>query len=176
MLDVRSAMRRSARFHRDLLAVQSEGRELTFGEAWERGLRLANALVALGVKPGERVAVLEDNCIAASDFFLGSAIANTARVPLYRRNSSVAHEHMLRHTDAKVVVVSEEYAHEIAGIEQRIPGLRVVVRGQDYEAWLARHPATDPDPKIALDDLFVIRHSAGTTGRRRGSRTRTGRG
>jgi acyl-CoA synthetase (AMP-forming)/AMP-acid ligase II len=88
VLDVRSAMRRSATFHRELVAVRSGGSQLTFGEAWDRGLRLANALIAMGAKPGDRVAVLEDNCIEACDFYLATAIANLVRVPLYRRNTS----------------------------------------------------------------------------------------
>ena len=77
MLDVRSAMRRSARFHRDLTAIRSGDRELTYGQAWERGLRLASALTGLGLAPGDRVAVLEDNCVEAVDFYLGTAIART---------------------------------------------------------------------------------------------------
>jgi acyl-CoA synthetase (AMP-forming)/AMP-acid ligase II len=168
MLDVRSAMRRSANFHRDLVAVRSGGSTLTFGEAWDRGLRLANALIALGAKPGDRVAVLEDNCIAACDFYLATAIANLVRVPLYRRNSGLAHEHMIRHTDAKIVVTSAEYAHEMDGLDDKIGGLRVIVRDAGYEDWLAAHEATDPDPDVALDDVFIIRHSAGTTGTAKG--------
>jgi acyl-CoA synthetase (AMP-forming)/AMP-acid ligase II len=168
VLDVRSAMRRSAAFHRDLVAVKSDGRELTFGEAWDRGLQLANALRSLGAEPGDRVAVLEDNCIEAADFYLGSAIANVVRVPLYRRNSSEAHEHMVRHTGSKIVVVSEEYAHELDGLEKKIPGLRVVVRDASYEEWLSTFDALDPDPPVSLDDSFIIRHSAGTTGKAKG--------
>jgi len=168
MLDVRTAMRRSAEFHRDLVAVRSQGRELTYGEAWERGLRLANALLGLGLRPGDRVAVLEDNCVEAVDFYLGTAAANLVRVPLYRRNSPEAHRHMLTHTGCRAVVASSEYAHEIAGITDAISGLHVIVRGDDYEGWLLSHPATDPDPVVSFDDVFIIRHSAGTTGRAKG--------
>ena len=89
-------MRRSAGFHRGRIAVVSGDRRLTYGEAWDRGVRLANALLGLGLDAGDRVAVLEDNCIAASDFFLATAIANLVRVPLYKRNSREAHQHMLR--------------------------------------------------------------------------------
>ena len=168
MLDVRSAMRRSALFHQDLPAVVSDGRELTFGQIWQRGLRLANALLATGLAPGDRVAVLEDNCIEAADFYVGSVAANLIRVPLYRRNSAEAHRHMLRGTGAKVVVVSQEYAHELVGVAEDIDGLTVIVRDGDYERWLASFPDTDPDPQIGLDDVFMIRHSAGTTGRAKG--------
>ena len=164
MLDIRTAMRRSARFHADQIAVRSQGRTLTFAEAWSRGCRLANALLSLGLVSGDRVGVLEDNSIEAADFYLAAVIANIVRVPLYRRNASSAHEHMLRHTDCKAVVVSAEHAHELEGLDVKVEGLQVIVRGADYEEWLASFPGTDPDPAIQLDDLFIIRHSAGTSG------------
>jgi acyl-CoA synthetase (AMP-forming)/AMP-acid ligase II len=168
VLDVRTAMRRSAMFHTDLVAIRSDDRELTYGQAWERGTRLANALLGLGLRPGDRVAVLEDNSVEAADFYLGTAIANLVRVPLYRRNALAAHEHMIRHTGTKVVVVSQEYAHEVAGLDATIDGLRIVVRDAGYEDWLAAHDAADPDPAVGPDDVFIIRHSAGTTGRAKG--------
>lgn len=168
MLDVRTAMRRAARFNSDLVAVRSEGRELTFGEAWTRGVRLANALYGLGVSPGDRVAVLEDNSIEAADFYLGTAAGNIARVPLYRRNARSSHLHMLESTQCKVVVVSEAYADELEGIQDELPDLKVVVRDAGYEEWLNAHSDVDPDPDVSLDDLFIIRHSAGTSGRPKG--------
>ena len=54
MLDVRTAMRRSAMFHTDLVAIRSGDRELTYGQAWERGVRLANALLGLGLQAGDQ--------------------------------------------------------------------------------------------------------------------------
>ena len=165
MLDVRNAMRRSAGFHRGRIAVVSGDRRLTYGEAWDRGVRLANALLGLGLDAGDRVAVLEDNCIAASDFFLATAIANLVRVPLYKRNSREAHQHMLRNTECRAVVVAEEYLSEIDGLQTELPSLEhVIVRDATYEAWLASQSVVDPDPPVSLDDFYVIRHSAGTTG------------
>jgi acyl-CoA synthetase (AMP-forming)/AMP-acid ligase II len=168
MLDVRTAMRRSAQFHRDQLAVISGDREMTFGEAWNRGLRLANALLGLGLQSGDRVAVLEDNCAEAVDFFVGTAAANLVRVPLYRRNSREAHAHMLRQTGCKALVVSEEFAHEVEGLDAELEGLRIIVRDEGYEMWLQSHPDSDPNPDIDLDDAFIIRHSAGTEGTAKG--------
>ncbi|MFF0223274.1 class I adenylate-forming enzyme family protein [Streptomyces sp. NPDC004629] len=168
VLDVRSAMRRSARFHRDLPAAVSGHRTLTFGEAWDRGLRLANALIAAGLQPGDRVAVLEDNCVEAVDFYAGTVAANLVRVPLYRRNSAEAHLSMILGTQCKAVVVSQEYAHELDAIAGELSGVTVIVRDDGYEQWLSTFPATDPNPDIDLDDVFIIRHSAGTTGRAKG--------
>ena len=169
MLDVRTAMRRAVSFNRDRTAIISEGRSLTYGQAWERGIRLANALRELGVEPGDRVAVLEDNCLASSDFFLGTAIGNFVRVPLYKRNSGEAHAHMLRQTQCKVLVVGAEHEHEIKGLADSLPDLaHIVVRGDGYETWLAGFSDVDPDPVIDPDDFYVVRHSAGTTGTSKG--------
>jgi acyl-CoA synthetase (AMP-forming)/AMP-acid ligase II len=169
MLDVRGAMRRAAQFNRDRVAVISEGRSLTFDEAWTRGKRLANALISLGVEPGDRVAVLEENCLASSDFFLGTAIGNFVRVPLYKRNSGEAHAHMLRQTQCKVLVVSGEQETEIKRLAGTLPDLKhVVVRDAGYEDWLASFSDVDPAPPVDPDDFYVIRHSAGTTGLSKG--------
>ncbi|MFG1347753.1 AMP-binding protein [Xanthobacter autotrophicus DSM 431] len=162
---MRDAMRRAAEWHESRIAVISGERTLTFGEAWRRGIRLANGLRAMGLNPQDRIAVLEDNCIEASDFFLAAAIGNFVRVPLYKRNSPEAHAHMIGHTDCRAVVVSESYAHEIAHARDTLTCIdRVIVRDHDYEAWLAEQSDADPDPSIDLDDLYIIRHSGGTTG------------
>ncbi len=168
-MDVRSLMRRSAEYHQDRVAVIEGDHRLTFDEAWRRGLRMANALLELGLRPGERVGVLEDNTFESVDFFCGTAAANLVRVPLYPRNSREAHVHMLDHTDCRAVVVSESHADALDGIADEVPSLdHVIVRDDGYERWLASHPDTDPDPPVEPDDWFLIRHTGGTTGRSKG--------
>jgi acyl-CoA synthetase (AMP-forming)/AMP-acid ligase II len=168
VLDVRSAMRRSAGFHHARIAVIAGDQRLTYGEAWSRGLRLANALLGLGLRAGDRVAVLEENSVEAVDFLCATAAANLVRVPLYRRNSPAAHLGMIRGTGCRAVVVAAEFTHEIASVRGQLGDTRIIVRDGHYESWLAAHPDTDPDPVIGPDDLVVIRHSAGTTGQAKG--------
>ena len=164
-MDVRSLMRRSAQFHANHVAVIEGNHRLTFAEAWTRGLRMANGLLDLGLVPGDRVGVLEDNTFESVDFFCGTAAANLVRVPLYPRNSREAHAHMLRHTDCRAVVVSESHAEALAGIRDEVPSIEhVIVRDAGYETWLAQQSDTDPDPDVAPDDWFIIRHTGGTTG------------
>ncbi|WP_336965224.1 class I adenylate-forming enzyme family protein [Sphingobium aquiterrae] len=169
MINVRDAMRSAAFANKDRPAIISDGRTLSFGEAWTRGLRFANAMLQLGVKPGDRIAVLEDNCIESSDFFLGTAAANLVRVPLYKRNSSASHAKMVGQTGCRAIVVAAKHQDEIAGIKALCPDLdHIVVRDDDYEQWLASFSDEDPDPAIAMDDYYIIRHSGGTTGSPKG--------
>jgi len=165
-MNVRALMAQAVRYNSERTAVVHGARRLTFAAAWERGVRLANALLALGLRPGDRIAVLEDNCIEASDFFQACAIANLVRVPLYARNGQDAHLHMMAHTGCRAVMVSGQYVREIEALRPSLPDLaHVLVRDAGYEDWLASHSAAEPELAIDPEDLFIIRHTGGTTGR-----------
>jgi acyl-CoA synthetase (AMP-forming)/AMP-acid ligase II len=168
-MDVRSLMRRSAGFFAGEEGVVHGDTRLTFIQAWERGLRLANGLLALGLQPGDRVGVLEDNCLSAADAYLGLTAANLVRVPLYPRNSREAHAHMLGHTGCRAVTTTVPYAETVLGLDAELPALEhVLVRDDGYEDWLAAQDSTDPDPPVAESDWYIIRHTAGTTGKSKG--------
>lgn len=168
-MDVRTLMRRTVWFNAKREAIVAGDRRLSFEQAWERGVRLANGLLALGIKPGDRVGVLEDNCIEAADFYLAGAIANIVRVPMYPRNTREAHVHMLGHTNCRAVLVMDRYAHELEGIGDELPDMQhVIVRDDTYEPWLARQSSVDPDLPIRPEDNYIIRHTGGTTGKSKG--------
>ena len=168
-MDVRTLMRRAAQHYSGYEAVVHNETRLTFGQAWQRGVRLANGLLAMGLKPGDRVGVLEDNSVEAADLCQAAAIANLVRVPLYPRNGRPAHAHMLEHTDCRVLLVSENHAHEVDGLTEELVALeRIFVRDDGYERWLADQSDVDPDVPVHPHDYFIIRHTGGTTGLSKG--------
>jgi acyl-CoA synthetase (AMP-forming)/AMP-acid ligase II len=168
-MDVRSLMRRSAQFNNDRLAVIYHEKRVTFGESWTRSTRVANALLNLGLRPGDCIGVLETNSLQAADFFGGAAIANLVRVPLYPRNARASHVHMLNHTHCRAVVVSAALAHELHDIQAEVPSIEfVLIRDETYETWLADQSTEDPNVAVDPDDYFIIRHTGGTTGPSKG--------
>ena len=168
-MDVRTQMRSAAGYYARREAIVMGDRRLGFAQAWERGIRLANGLLALGLRPQDRVAVLEDNRLESADIFLGAAIANLVRVPLYPRNARDSHLHMMGHTGCRALVVDEKYLVEVEGLQAELPELEhVVVRDAAYEGWLAAQSAADPDPEVSPEDNFIIRHTGGTTGKSKG--------
>ncbi len=165
MINVRDAMRRSASWNANKRAIVCGDRSLTYRQAWERGIRFANAMLALGLKPQDKIAVLEENSLEAGDFLISMAIGNFVRVPLYKRNAPEAHAHMMRHTGCKALVVDAKQLHEVQGVKELVDTLEhVIVRDEGYEDWLAQFSNVDPDPEVSLDDYYIIRHSGGTTG------------
>ena len=67
-MDVRSILRRAANYYARQPAVVVSGKEYTFEECWRRGLRCHNGLRSIGLLPGDRVGVLDDNFIEALEF------------------------------------------------------------------------------------------------------------
>lgn len=169
-MNIRDMMRRSAKFHHNKPAIIAGETRLTFKEAWDRGCQMANLLLSMGLKPGDAVASLEDNTVEAVDFFLGAAIANITRVPLYARNARSSHMYMMEHTHCKAVIVADHYADQLEGMTGELPELEhIIVRQKEgYEEWLASFPTTDPDVEVQDDQNYVIRHTGGTTGKPKG--------
>jgi len=168
-MNVTSLMRQAAQLYAENPAVIFGNKTLTFSEAWERGVRLANALRKLGLNPGDRVGVLEDNCLESSDIFQGSAIANLVRVPLYARNSKTAHLHMLKYTGCRALIVSKKFEKDVADLKSECTSLEyVIVRDESYEEWLSSFSPAEEKLTISADDAFIIRHTGGTTGKPKG--------
>jgi acyl-CoA synthetase (AMP-forming)/AMP-acid ligase II len=168
-VDVTGLMRQSAQFNARRTAIVHRDRRLTYAEAWERGVRLANRLLAMGLEPGDRIGVLEDNSVEAQDVFAAAGIAGLVRVPLYARNSPESHLHMLGHTDCRALIVTSNYLPDVESILPQLPNLKyVIVRDDGYEEWLAGGSAEDPRVRIRPDDWYIIRHTGGTTGKSKG--------
>jgi acyl-CoA synthetase (AMP-forming)/AMP-acid ligase II len=168
-VDVPSLMRQALAYNTDRTAIITEEQTLTFAQMWDRGVRLANGLISLGVAPGDRVGGVEDNNLGAADLFLGAAIAGAVRVPLYARNRRLSHQQMIEDTEAKVLLTDTTYVPDVSGLQSEIPTLdHVLVRDEKYEEWLAAQSDVDPMVEVGPDDWYIIRHSAGTTGRPKG--------
>ena len=168
-MDVPSLMRQAVEFNRESIAIVTSERTLTYGEAWDRGIRVAHALIDAGIEPGDRVGMVEDNHLAAVDLILGAAIAGAVRVPLYARNSRLAHRAMIESTETKLVFADEAYAASVEGFDAEIGCLtRVLVRDDGYEDWLRAFDGADPMIEVRPEDWYIIRHSSGTSGRPKG--------
>ncbi|HEU5384536.1 MAG TPA: AMP-binding protein [Streptosporangiaceae bacterium] len=163
-MNTRDLMRRAAQMFAGRPALIHNDRRLTYAQAWQRATRLANGLTAMGLRPGDRVAVLEDNSIEAADFLLGTTLGGFVRVPLYARNSVASHVHMTRNAACRALVASAAYREQATAVRAALDLPVVLLRDEGYEGWLSQQNDTDPDPAIPEDDLYVVRHTGGTTG------------
>src|SRR5580692_4344113 len=147
---------RSAWVYRDRIAVVDGDRRFTYAELNERVQRQASALRAMGVMPGDRVAVLAPNSVAALEAHFGVLMAGAVLVMLNTRLAGGELAWILNHCEARVAIADP---HLAAGLPQSVRAIA------DYEAWLAtgEFPAKEM-PAPEEDGFIAINYTSGTTG------------
>jgi len=147
---------RSAWVYRDRIAVVDGDRRFTYAELNERVHRQASALRALGVGPGDRVAVLAPNSVAALESHFGVPMAGAVLVMLNTRLQAAELAWILDHCEARIAIADPQLA---AGLPQTVHAIT------DYEGFLATGecPAAGlPAPEE--DGCIAINYTSGTTG------------
>lgn len=167
---------RAERFGGDRAVTSLEG-HLTYAELRDRAQRLAGALSALGVEPGERVATMLAPSLDYFAVWFGVVWAGAVDVPVNVEFKGEFLRHVIASSGAKVLVIDARWLDRIDGLE--LPGLRaVVVVGGDANApgGLPALPfadalAHDPLPRVHRDeyDLAYIMFTSGTTGPSKGA-------
>lgn len=142
----------------------------TFGA---RANQIANALGALGIGKGDKVAMLAATSVDYFETFFGVLKAGACSVPLSGMATAETIALMINDSDARVLFVSESMRGLIEPIlgdlNNLIDGGRIAFDFAapgwvDFESWAAGAPDTEPDVTIDPDDDFNIIYSSGTTG------------
>jgi acyl-CoA synthetase (AMP-forming)/AMP-acid ligase II len=169
-------VRTAAARHPERVAVTCLGVDQSYVALHERGCRLANALSALGVRRGDRVALLGANSRWTVEQAAGAALGGFVRAALYSHQTPEINAYLVDLVDAVVLIVQAPYAAELLARRDEMPTLRHIVvydgpvpeGALDYEDLIRAADAGDPLVHTAPDDPHVIRFSAGTTGRPKG--------
>ena len=169
-LNMANGIREFGRNTPDKTAIIDGDRVLTFAELDERSNRLAQALMARGVRQGETVALLSGNRGEYFEISAGLAKAGIAMVPLNSKNSAADNEYIIGHSEARVLLLEDSLAEQAASV---VDGLDLVVSfdgtvGEDYEAFIGSADPADPLVVVDENDTFCITYTSGTTGRPKG--------
>ncbi|MFT4210867.1 MAG: AMP-binding protein [Microbacterium sp.] len=169
-------VRRAFATHADLPAIVCGERSLSYSQVAERSFRLVNALRALGVAPGDRVATLAPNDLTTLEVMAGLALGGYVRAALHAMNSAEAHLAMLTASGSRVLLTTREFAQRFADVFAQAPELAhvVVLDGGDellldYELLLAAADADDAQVPVRPDDVLHLAYSSGSTGTARAS-------
>ena len=117
-------LHRAATVFPDRIGVVDGSLELTYREFLDYALKFAGALKALGVKPGDRVAVLAGNSHVMLAAHYAVPFAGAVLVALNTRITSADVAYILGHAGASVLVYDQKFAAvaEAAG-EQAGPAI-----------------------------------------------------
>ena len=171
-LNMANGIREFGRSRPHAAAVRDDSRELTFAQLDDRSSRLAQALLAAGLAPGERVAVLSPNSLEYFEIATALAKAGLPMVPLNPRNTVADNEYILQHSGTRALVLDGTLADRVDGLTGSMAAVLEFGAasgiGQSYEQRLAASPATDPRIAVGDDDAFCVTYTSGTTGKPKG--------
>jgi acyl-CoA synthetase (AMP-forming)/AMP-acid ligase II len=173
-MNIGSLLPRHVRYRPEHLAVVCGGERLSFREVDERVSRLANALAAMGLRKGDKLAVILPNCIELLDTYRAAAALGLVAVPLSPLMRGPGLVTLLRDADTAAVVACAATADAVDEARRDLPEIPadryILVGGEragyrEYEALTAAHsPVAPPVPHAIADDPFNIIYSSGTTG------------
>ena len=157
-------------------ALVFEGREYGSGELRRMQLRLAGALADMGVRRGDRVAVMTPNCPEVGITYAAVWRLGAITVPILFLLAQAEVEHILRDAEPAVVVTSPEF---ISVIETSISGMsprpRVLLVGdtgapgaEPMQPLMTTGRENDAIADMAPDELAGINYTGGTTGHPKG--------
>jgi malonyl-CoA/methylmalonyl-CoA synthetase len=132
---------------RDAIALEFQGRSLTFGEIDERSNRAAHLLAQRGFEAGDRLCVYLANCLEMIDIYLACVKLGVIFVPI------------------NILYKEREIAHLVTDAEPKA----VVARAAEISAEAAAMPATRPVVSLDGDAPAAIVYTSGTTGASKGA-------
>ena len=158
-----------AREQPDAMAITFGDTHRTWAQLAERVRRIAAALRAAGLQPGDRIAVLDLNHPSCLELTLACAQVGTANAVVNFRLAPPEIVYVINDAKARLLFVGPEFAGAVADkLRAQLPAVERVIRiggaDDEYEAWLAAHA---PDARVypaAPGDCFVQLYTSGTTG------------
>ena len=169
--DMADIARVQARLRPEAVALWFEGRQTTFAELDRASNRCAQALLALGLKPGDRVGVLSKN---NDDFFalwFGCVKARVTLAPVNWRLAPPEISFILKDAGVKLLVCGEDMVGVVDMIVSDLSGLKGLVqfepghpRWPAFRDWIDSHPSDDPKLPVRSDDDVIQLYTSGTTG------------
>ena len=156
-------------------------RRHSYGELMDQANRLSNALAALGVQRGDRVAIVLPQRFETAVAYMAVLQMGAVGMPLSQLFGPDALEYRLHDSEAVVAICDQPSLGALLGVRDNCPLLRAVIgldgdgtpegmrADLDWTALLAQEPADFAPVNTLADEAAVLIYTSGTTGNPKGA-------
>jgi len=172
----------------DKIGIKDLYKSYTFREWDERSCRLANALYDMGLRKGDRFAVLAYNCVEWMEIYGAAAKGGFICVPIMFRLAPPEMEYIINHCEAKIFIVQGgkdpatgkefPFIDMVNSMKGKMPSVKKYISFAidradclgfaQYEELLSASSPMEPPADVSFDDIWVLLYTSGTTGRPKG--------
>ncbi|GKW44445.1 long-chain-fatty-acid--CoA ligase [Planococcus sp. NCCP-2050] len=172
--------RRAIKYYPDKTAIIDEEKTFTYKEFGKRTDQLAFALHNAGIQKGDHVAVMLPNTHYMLECFYGICQLGAVMVPLNYRLTAKDLEYIIRHSDARMLIVDAEFGKIIEGIQKELPIEKYIVveveghdshiDGETYESFISSSESERQLPEVEIDEnqMLTLNYTSGTTSNPKG--------
>lgn len=175
-LNLGEMLKLNARKYPDTICLMDRERSFTFPQSNQRACRLAHGLMSLGLKKGDKVSCLLENCIEFVEIYLACAKAGIVVNPINFRVSAQDALYIANHAEAQAFIAHDIFTDTVDGIRRdlKVPQDRFVVVGKEkdgylpYESLIDSGDPSEPEVDLKPEDTWILLYTSGTTGRPKG--------
>jgi len=152
--------------------------DITYTQFAEKVERIAKGLASLGLRKGDRVAVLSENRPDWGASYMGVLSAGGINVPLDALLKIASWSHILRSSGARMLIVSRSFLPEFEQVLDDIPELTHLICMEDAEPGSRSLSLKELErrgsefkgvlPEVKPADTAAILYTSGTTGEAKG--------
>ena len=175
LVTVRDILERNARLHPRKVGLIDGDKRFTYSEIDERANRLCSALNHLGLKKGDKIAIMAHNCHEYVEFYFAIAKGGYVAVPINARLTATEVAYNLNHSESIAFIYHEALEDQIEVIlknkKSYVPNANhIITIGKERENTISFNSLLDIAPyesayaQVEPDDLFMILYTSGTTG------------
>jgi acyl-CoA synthetase (AMP-forming)/AMP-acid ligase II len=173
-VNVAGLLARAAVQHDREEAIRFGPRTATYGELYARAARLATGLRDLGLREGDRVALLQANGPDLVESMFGAWIAGLTITPINSRTHTREAAYIIENCEARAVIYGAEYERDLIAALPDGADLRLVCLGSDgdetsFERLIEEAAALEAPVERKADDTAWLFYTSGTTGRPKGA-------
>ena len=168
-------LRRQGRINAKKIGVVDGDKEFTYLEINERANRLANGLLGLGLRKGDKAAFMAENCHEYAEAYFAAPKAGLIIVPVNARFNAGEIVYSLNHSESDVFIYQEQFDDLAEKVRPDLNTVKHFVRigragdgVHGYEELLESSRPEDPDVPIDPDDIAMIMYTSGATGEAKG--------
>lgn len=176
-MNVGFMLRRVAEERGEKEGVVFEGERMTYGRFNARVNRLANGLASLGIKKGDRGAVLLFNCSQYLEIYFAAAKLGIILVTLNYRLGGKELKYILDDSTPIALFFGNQFHEVVAPLRNDPSTIKHFIQlgeGSErglipYESLIEGSANSEPSVDVALDDDQLIIYTSGTTGYPKGA-------
>lgn len=161
-------LRRNARLYHRKTAIIQDQQRFSYAEVNARCNQLANGLLSLGFKKGDKIGFMGNNCHEFVEYYFAVAKCGMIAVPVNARFSASEAAYVVSHSETTGLICTGDVEGTVAQMRPSTPLLRHIISTgagfPSYEELLDRSSDEEPPGDVAPDDVALIMYTSGATG------------